>query len=498
MLGVKELALKTSELLQKIPANEQGNMIGIFGKWGRGKSFFIRELWSELAKNSKNKKVEFHAWKYQDTPAIWAYLYERFSEEYFNDAKSNCQRIRKRFFLNYTRLGIVNPLIFISLVAISVGFSFLIPWEDKINLIRGIIASLGGIVIVIKLVYFYYKYSGTAKSLFKEYYNKVSFSKYLGTQAEVQKELVSLPKTWCTKQNGNKIYLFVEDIDRCSEQKVIDIVDSLRIMLEDETICKNVMIVAAIDERILQHAIKIKYLALFKKEDFGEMAELINEYFDKLFMLGLKLGDLSASERDEYFIHLTMQDRDELEVPQYESHLIRQKESTFGNASEKSKETKKEIEIDQKQPNDIKKNEGNERGGISNLSIEAGSIENSDKLKPEEIELLRKALRKHSPLTPRQIKIFYYRYLLVKIILEIEYSRTKQVNTWLYPKRCELMVDLILEYSKPGKRQQLSEHKNLILKEANTTVRAELTDGIILETENYCQLLRALDIIIAY
>ena len=57
-------------------------MIGIFAPWGRGKSYFFNRIMekinsrAEYASAMKYDVVEFNAWKYQDAPALWAYLFE--------------------------------------------------------------------------------------------------------------------------------------------------------------------------------------------------------------------------------------------------------------------------------------------------------------------------------------------------------------------------------------------------------------------------------------
>ena len=65
-------------------------MIGIFGQWGRGKTYFWNHVKAQISDRQDGKKhtrkerkqhihydiVEFNAWKYQDTPALWAHLYK--------------------------------------------------------------------------------------------------------------------------------------------------------------------------------------------------------------------------------------------------------------------------------------------------------------------------------------------------------------------------------------------------------------------------------------
>ena len=81
VIGVQVLASELARLIEHMP-NEQGKMIGVFGRWGRGKTFAFEETWKVLEKGGKFERIDFHAWKYQDTPALWAYVFEKFAEKY--------------------------------------------------------------------------------------------------------------------------------------------------------------------------------------------------------------------------------------------------------------------------------------------------------------------------------------------------------------------------------------------------------------------------------
>jgi len=68
-------------------------------------------------------------------------------------------------------------------------------------------------------------------------------------------------------------------------------------MLHDDLIRERIVVVAAIDERILLRAIESNY-ASASPED---RAVLSREYMDKLFIAGLRLGPLAEVEKDEIF-----------------------------------------------------------------------------------------------------------------------------------------------------------------------------------------------------
>lgn len=67
--------------------DESGQMIGVFGHWGRGKTYFVDKVLKKIREvpNKEYKTVLFRPWKYQDTPATWAYLYETMYETFHKE-----------------------------------------------------------------------------------------------------------------------------------------------------------------------------------------------------------------------------------------------------------------------------------------------------------------------------------------------------------------------------------------------------------------------------
>ena len=119
--GVTALAECYIKQLDKIASHTNDNfcMLGIFGPWGRGKTYFFQKI-KELIIERTNKKtrgktsnsvednkqqikykiIEFNAWKYQDTPAIWAYLYETIYNKGLNCLQRICFFV-KRICINH-------------------------------------------------------------------------------------------------------------------------------------------------------------------------------------------------------------------------------------------------------------------------------------------------------------------------------------------------------------------------------------------------------------
>ncbi|MBI3235034.1 MAG: hypothetical protein HYZ42_13535, partial [Bacteroidetes bacterium] len=335
VMGVLNLADDLTEIIDSLPTEkEKGQMIGIFGKWGRGKTFLFKEVWKKLNQKTTTEyiKIEFHAWKYQETPASWAYLYENFIDVYLTN-----NRIKKRWktlILNISRLGywpiISNSLLVISLIVIGYCSTKFLELYGSIT-----VMSIELSLLIALFKKFNKQFSLKAIDLIRLYGVKSSFRDTLGLQAEIQKELIDLLKIWIPEKSvgKKKIILFVDDIDRCSEDRIIQNIDSLRVLLEDEEISRRVIIIAAVDERVLKNAILTKYSSLLMNNQESDVNQLISEYLDKLFILAIKLGALNDDQKDEFILELIDQEinKDELNK-HFENKAFQQKKDRLKTA----------------------------------------------------------------------------------------------------------------------------------------------------------------------
>jgi hypothetical protein len=487
VIGVKEIAAELSSLISQMPY-EQGRMIGIFGKWGRGKTFAMNETWKVLNASNQFERIDFHAWLYQDTQAAWAYLYEQFSNSYYKGTgvQSWFRKVVRRLYLNIVRLGWFEVGQLILSFSISISSLFLFDLHQKLEVAKQIIYTIGtGVVINLLIIYFSYRDS--AKDLFKKYYKKTSFSNILGVQAEVNKELKDLISAWSKWLKEKKLILFVDDIDRCSEEKIIQIIDALRVMLEDEGVGSKLVVVAAIDERILIRSIKHKYhnLIMFdddKNAENKKLTELTREYIDKLFILSIKLGDLEENEKAEYFDELTKHDR-VIEVNKTDT------------TKQDSRIDVSDIEVPMQNVADEKNTES---FNTNNQENDESNEEASNKLTLEELGLLRQSLKTFSGATPRQIRIYYFRYLLSKRMLISRYFKLGRENLWMSQLYGPILMQLLIQYGWFYDASLIKEHITIISKEPKSEVEILLAPGRFLPKNDYLELLRVLEVTSAY
>lgn len=323
-LDVNLIASQFARLIHNM-RSEKGQFLGIFGRWGRGKTFFAERVFdlindSRHQSHIKYKTIEFNAWKYQDSKAIWAYIYESLQGEYFALAKDKWfRKLVLTWKLNLARKGKKEPLILLLLFLAGLSFSFFIPSEWKIQFIKFLLVNVG-VIAIIKIVLLYRKYTPQFKQVYKDYSKRNNFNNELGLHAEIQNEIKILLNTWFKlkthaskngwlfryfwKRDYQRIIFFIDDLDRCDESRIIEVIDSLRVMLEDEDIIEKIIIVGAIDESILKTAIEWKYRDLLEFQDKSNsqthhrtLEITTREYLDKLFIAGIKLPALNAKEQ---------------------------------------------------------------------------------------------------------------------------------------------------------------------------------------------------------
>ncbi|WP_075604094.1 P-loop NTPase fold protein [Saccharicrinis aurantiacus] len=444
VFNVPVIAKEFARLLESMQ-REEGQMVGVFGQWGRGKTYFIKYLCSlfninydtgkKLDKKKKDKPfhfVKFHAWKYQDTEAVWAYLYECLSSKYLGS--NYFGRILNTIWLQSIR-HIPNTFItlvfalFVIIPCLYLLYKYEVVPSEVTEIIPELLSALLG-TFGLTLMYIYNKYGLKATTIIKRYTQGVSFKETLGLQAEIQNEIVFLLNAWYYKYDNfilrrffskpPRVLLFVDDLDRCGVDKMVHVIDALRVMLEEQTIIKRMLILVAVDQDKLKFAIKNKYfdnlnniLKDNKLED--KLVQLEKEYMDKLFISGIQLSTLSSKERMDYFGALT-KDRVETKELESQNDFVSEgkvKKGIVDLDSNREKNTKMEVSDSGNTPNLIE---------ITDKSL--NSTESPNKANNESFELsiyekevLDKAIKRMNSATPRQIRIYYYRYLLAKNIL---------------------------------------------------------------------------------
>jgi len=427
-LKITKIAKVFSTYIVNHSADNTSTLIGIFGRWGRGKTFLYEEIEKRLKKNNKKNQnkffyfCSFQPWKYQEQNSAWAYLYQQILKEYLASSSNKDDWVLMKWLkekwkiliLNKNRLGswqLISLILLVLLSAVYIYTPFVVKYK-AFAWVLGLIGT-GGVILLLKTHKLYLNSYSSVKIIIDKYIKAKDYSHYLGFQNEIEYELKILLETFIDSSN-KKLLLFIDDLDRCNEKMIIDIMDSLRLVLDDEKIKDKIIIITAIDERILENSIQYKYFnnGINSKID-------AKEYIEKFFLIGIKLNELQDKDIDElvslYSNQLNQLDTEEKENTQAEEKKIEENEQTEEKKIEENEQTE-EKKIEEDEQAEEKKIEENEQTEEKNIE-EDEQTEEDKILTKEEIQVIKETIKELQPSTPRKINIILHRYLLFKSFL---------------------------------------------------------------------------------
>ena len=102
-----------------------------------------------------------------------------------------------------------------------------------------------------------------------------------------------------TKNTKNKALLIVDDLDRVSPDEMLDIIESLKLFLEDDKINEILQIAMIFEEKTLKSALSKKYADIIDNNK-KERERVLCENMQKFFIAQLNLPPLDISECIEY------------------------------------------------------------------------------------------------------------------------------------------------------------------------------------------------------
>jgi hypothetical protein len=356
------------------------------------------------------------------------------------------------------------------------------------------------------------EYSTKAINLIKLYATRHSYKSTLGIQAELQEELITLLTTLIPddEHKKNKVVLIVEDLDRCGDEKVIEIIDALRLLLEEDEISKRLVIITVVDERILKSAVftKLKSTSYLTDEntesdtgkDIPAKHKLVTEYLDKLFISAIKLGELTGDQRLQFLNQLLTNAN--IEPGTMENMKIQTNPGMENRATGIEPAPASISEVS----NTRSSIQWERPAEMTTPARPSGTLDDANPGAPwqgitqKELGAIRQTVQTWQNLTPRKIYIFYYRYLLCKNLL-LEKYMGESIDAWQTEQGMRDLISVIRHFTDQYQPNAVCNEKGKISAAANSQYELiiEATGTVISKGKiDWMNLLEVLEIVIAY
>lgn len=280
-------------LLSMLTDADQGTpfTFGLFGRWGEGKSSVIEQLITELAPEDENSRfavARFNAWQYEKTDSPAAGL----MQEAVRGLRAATRRGRIAVAVRYAwarhRWKIVRDLI-VLIVGLAVTAATVISGQlgrPVTTVVFGAgVASIASVLAAVATRL----YRNPVAAQLLTHFHLPDYGKQLGPLPAMRDDL---EKLWEVRQatGVERLVVFVDDLDRCSAEAITATLDAVRLVMDLE----GVIVILALDERILLRAVAQKYQELTTAERSADA--IARDFLAKIVQLPVRLERAESLE----------------------------------------------------------------------------------------------------------------------------------------------------------------------------------------------------------
>lgn len=258
--------------------------IGVYGDWGSGKSTLMKMVKKSLDADKNTLTVEFNGWLfegYEDakTALCGTILDEmRTHETLFAKGKEKIKALLKK--VDGGKL-------------LSKGVKYGLDFLLTSGIVTVTELTLTGIISAVKQ---------KAGDVSEEEIKKVidAFKKEETKRTEIKNFRKTFKEVF-EDCKGERLVVFIDELDRCTPDTVLDIFEAIRLFLY---VPGTTFIIGA-DERLVSYAVKTKY-----KDIPGHDIDISKEYLEKLVQYPVKIPQLNEQEVKQYITCLLLQNED--------------------------------------------------------------------------------------------------------------------------------------------------------------------------------------------
>lgn len=257
--------------------------IGLYGDWGSGKSSLMKMVETRLdeKKNDSIMCIKFNGWLFEGYEDAKTALCGTILEK-MHDNKKLSAKVKEKIKTLWDKVDVQKILG----KGIHLGLDYLLT-GGLINLTE---FSITQIVQAVKK-----KASGVSDEDIAEVLR--SFK----TETSVRKDIKDFQKDFSEileESNINYLVVFVDELDRCTPETILDIIEAMRLFL----FAKGTSFVIGADQRLIEYAIKTKY-----KDVIGNNLDIGREYMEKVIQYPVMIPALDENEVEQYISCLLLE-----------------------------------------------------------------------------------------------------------------------------------------------------------------------------------------------
>ncbi|WP_426711168.1 KAP family P-loop NTPase fold protein [Cetobacterium sp. SF1] len=247
--------------------------IGIYGDWGSGKSSLMEMLQDEFSDDQEIVCIKFNGWLFEGYDDAKISFLGTILDE-LNEKKNFLDKAKDIFTKLYKNLDLLK----LASTSLKTGINYAITGAvaGPPGLLTKIIVDLKDKIQGVS--------EGDIEQILKDISKPEEFRKNIKDFRKDFKELLNI-------LDLKKVIIFIDELDRCNSQTIIETLEAIRLFLFTE---KTTFIIGA-DERHVQNAVEQK----FKKIE-GSGINIGKEYLEKLIQYPVKIPQLSRKEMNKY------------------------------------------------------------------------------------------------------------------------------------------------------------------------------------------------------
>ena len=258
--------------------------IGVYGDWGSGKSTLMKMVKTALDTDEKTLTVEFNGWLFEG--------YEDAKTALCGTILDEMHKKEKRFAKAKNKIKVLLDKVDggkLLSKGVKYGLDFLLT--GGIGAVTEL--TLTGLISAVKQ-----KAGDVSEDEIKKVFET------LKSEETKRTEIKNFRKTFkevFEDCKGERLVVFIDELDRCTPDTILDIFEAIRLFLY---VPGTTFIIGA-DERLVSYAVKTKY-----KDIPGHDIDISKEYLEKLVQYPVKIPQLNESEVKQYITCLLLQNED--------------------------------------------------------------------------------------------------------------------------------------------------------------------------------------------